>query len=168
MKLRQNSSTSTKSFAWRIHRPRLNQLAAVTDLLARQLGEHGVVDAKKNIGKTLAKISRRKSLGFVLITTGPQGIIVGVALGCAFQGLEHKGASGWLEEFYVLPEFRNQGLGALMLDKFIQTARKAGWRAIDLEVAANHRRAIQLYRRNGFACLKRRRLSLPLKHTDQL
>jgi ribosomal protein S18 acetylase RimI-like enzyme len=84
---------------------------------------------------------------------------IAVALGCAFLGIEHGGTSGWIEELYVLPEFRQQGIGSLLVAECIRVASASGWRAIDLEIDSNHQRALTLYERHGFTQLDRARLS---------
>ena len=142
----------------KIHLAIPRQIKAVAGLLATQLDEHGILSTKTALTKNLALVARRKSLGFVLVLTDSRREVIGAALGCSQMSLEHGGISGWLEEFYILPKFRNRGLGERMLNEFIKTAKKLGWRAIDLEVDAHHRRVISLYRRSGFTELPRRRL----------
>jgi ribosomal protein S18 acetylase RimI-like enzyme len=84
---------------------------------------------------------------------------IAVAFGCAFLGIEHGGMSGWIEEVYVLPEFRRRGIGSLLVAEFIRVASALGWRAIDLEIDSSHRRAVSLYEQHGFTKLDRLRLS---------
>ncbi len=63
--------------------------------------------------------------------------------------LEYGGRNAWVDEFFILPEFRGDGLGAQALDLFEAEARKAGALAIHLEVNEGNR-AIHLYRRQGY------------------
>ena len=64
-----------------------------------------------------------------------------------------------MEELYVLPEFRELGIGSLLVAEFIWVASALGWRAIDLEIETGHQRAVSLYKRHGFTQLDRSRLS---------
>ena len=63
--------------------------------------------------------------------------------------LEYGGRNAWVDEFFILPEFRNRGLGEHTLAMFEEEAREAGAVAIHLEVNEGNR-AIALYRRRGF------------------
>jgi GNAT superfamily N-acetyltransferase len=144
---------------------KIEEIDSAVDLLGRQLSEHGV---KTNLGKVQSVIERiveDDRLGFVLVALEKNQRPVGVALGCAFLGVEHGGTSGWIEELYVLPDFRERGIGSLLVAEFIRVASAFGWRAIDLEIDSAHRRAASLYGRHGFAELDRSRLSRRLRES---
>jgi GNAT superfamily N-acetyltransferase len=149
--------TPTQKFQVRLLKT--EEIEAAVDLLGRQLSEHGV---KTNLGKVRSVIERiveDDRLGFVMLALEKDERPVGVALGCAFLGIEHGGMSGWIEELYVLPEFRQRGIGSLLIAEFIRVASGLGWRAIDLEIETGHQRAVSLYERHGFTQLDRSRLS---------
>lgn len=57
---------------------------------------------------------------------------------------------GSLWSMYVLPEFRNQGVGAALLDRALSHARQLALRQIVLTVTANNLAACSLYRSRGF------------------
>ena len=112
--------------------------------------------------EVIEKVIADERLGFVLVATIENGMPAGVALGSAFLGVEHGGVSGWLEELYVRPEWRQRGLGARLISEVIRQARARGWRALDLEVEAGHERVVSLYRRHGFRPHRRSRFFLKL------
>lgn len=62
------------------------------------------------------------------------------------------GEFGVIHEFYVLPEYRSQGIGRALLDAVIAFGRRMGWTR--LEVGAPNRerweRTVSFYRREGF------------------
>ena len=145
-----------------IRRLRAGDIDATVGLLMAQLDEHKLRADAQVIRRILAQFRRDSRLGFVLVAVGRKRQIVGVALGPAFLGLEYAGLSGWLEELFVAPEYRNQGVGSALVREFIRTATRLGWRAIDIEVDASHRRAAALYRRLGFESLSRRRFAINL------
>ena len=87
--------------------------------------------------------------GAVLIAR-EHGAIVGVAYLSFVWTLEHGGLSSWLEELYVIPPRRGQGIGGRLLDQSLTLARARGCAAVDLEVEAEHARAETLYARAGF------------------
>ncbi|MFH1278981.1 MAG: GNAT family N-acetyltransferase [Candidatus Eisenbacteria bacterium] len=76
--------------------------------------------------------------------------------------LEHGGPCAWLEEMYVLPERRSEGVGKRLLEAVLGAAREAGCRAVDLEVDEEHARAERLYERRGFRRVVRNRWTIPL------
>lgn len=76
--------------------------------------------------------------------------------------LEHGGKSAWLDELYVLPAYRGQGIGSLLVDRAVAEAQSEGCKAMDLEVEEEHVRAERLYARKGFRPLRRRRWVKPL------
>jgi GNAT superfamily N-acetyltransferase len=41
--------------------------------------------------------------------------------------LEHGGVSGWLEELYVLPQWRGRGIGSRLVGEVIAHARELGY-----------------------------------------
>jgi GNAT superfamily N-acetyltransferase len=95
----------------------------------------------------------------VLILAGSAGV---AELSWQFS-LEQAGRVAWMEELYVMPEFRGLGLGKRLIARAVEEARKAGCVAVELEVVRGHERAAKLYLREGFALLPRRRYSLRLK-----
>jgi len=134
---------------------KIEEIDAAVDLLGRQLREHRVKTNLGNVRSVIERIVKDDRLGFVLVALEKNQRSVGIALGCAFLGIEHGGTSGWIEELYVLPEFRERGLGSLLIAEFIRVASAA----IDLEIDSSHRRAASLYQRHGFTQLDRSRLS---------
>jgi GNAT superfamily N-acetyltransferase len=138
---------------------KIEEIDAAVDLLGSQLREHGVKTDLGKVRSVIERIVNDDRLGFVLVALQKNQRPVGVALGCAFLGIEHGGISGWIEELYVLPEFRERGIGSFLIAEFIRVASALGWRAIDLEIDSGHRRALSLYERHRFAQLDRSRLS---------
>jgi len=138
---------------------KIEEIDAPVDLLGRQLREHGVKTDLTKVRCVIERIVKDDRLGFVLVALEKNQRPVGVALGCAFLGIEQDGISSWIEELYVLPEFRQRGIGSLLIAEFIRVASAVGWRAIDLEIETGHQRAVSLYERHGFTQLDRSRLS---------
>jgi len=139
------------------------EIDAAVDLFTRQLREHQLNTGLSQVRSIIEQITKNSRLGFVLVAVAKNGRPVGVALGCAFLAIEHRGTSGWLEELYVLPEFRNRGIGSLLITEFIRVALELGWRAIDLEIESGHEQAASLYERHGFQRLNRSRFSRTVK-----
>ena len=72
--------------------------------------------------------------------------------------VENGGMDGFIDDLYLLPAWRGQGLGRAAVTLAMQAARAAGIRALLLEVEADNSRAYELYRKMGFTDTRRRLL----------
>jgi ribosomal protein S18 acetylase RimI-like enzyme len=61
----------------------------------------------------------------------------------------------YLEEFYVAPERRGQGLGRALLERVLEFARERGASRMDLGTAVDDRAARALYESVGFTNFER-------------
>jgi ribosomal protein S18 acetylase RimI-like enzyme len=131
-------------------------LEALQQMLGRQFAGHGIELAGPALAQAVAQVLQEEGLGFfVLARQGDE--IAGVAAISFAWTLEHGGKSAWLDELYVVPEYRGQGLGTALLAGAEREIVRAGCAAIDLEVDKAHARAERLYRRAGFQPLARSR-----------
>ncbi len=100
-------------------------LSALQELLARPaLGQVWCVEAS---GETV---------GYFVLTLG--------------YSLEYRGVDAFLDELYLLPDYRGQGIGKQAVACLEDRARALNVRALHLEVERTKPRAIALYRRRGF------------------
>jgi ribosomal protein S18 acetylase RimI-like enzyme len=141
---------------------RAEQIDAAVKLFRAQLNEHSLPNNDDETRAVIKQLLADASRGFILAAGLPDGSVVGIALGCSYLGVEHGGLSGWIEELYVTPEWRGRGLGSKLIEELIRVARDGGWRALDLEVTADHQRVVSLYRRHGFQPHARSRFFLKL------
>ena len=133
------------------------KLDAVVALFEAQLQEHDIVTVPDELRSAVQTVIAESRYGFMLTASDSDGEPVGVAYASCLLTLEHGGISGWLEELYVLPQWRGMGIGSRLLEEVVVHARELGWRAIDLEVESTHQRAISLYARHQFRSLRRSR-----------
>nr|WP_295737185.1 GNAT family N-acetyltransferase [uncultured Acidocella sp.] len=106
---------------------------------------------------TIAHICAGEALApaFLLEHKGaPAGFFV-LTLGYS---VENGGTDGFIDDIYLIPALRGQGLGRQAVDLAIAAAREVGIRVLLLEVEAHNERAYSLYRKMGFADTKRRLL----------
>ena len=134
----------------------LADLDAAIVLFDAQLREHEIVTPVDDLYAVGRAVIADPSLGFLLLAI-TEGTPVGVVYAASHLSLEHGGVVGWLEELYVLPERRGQGIGSRLLTEVIARARELSWRAIELEVVAGHERVVPLYLRHAFQPLSRNR-----------
>jgi GNAT superfamily N-acetyltransferase len=86
--------------------------------------------------------------GFVVLTVG--------------FSLEFGGLRGFIEDFYVVPQYRRQGLGHAALEEVKQSCRRRGVRVLIVETGPGEAAALSAYRSAGFADSNRTLLTLPL------
>jgi GNAT superfamily N-acetyltransferase len=139
------------------------QFSAIAKLFEAQLREHTIDSSVDAIIATLRLVDQHPEYGCV-ITATVDDLVVGVAYASTILSLEHGGWSGWLEELYVLPAWRSQGIGSRLLDAVTAIAHDRGWAALDLEVDDDHQRVISLYASRDFQPVPRTRFVRHLRH----
>lgn len=120
-----------------------------------RLTRHAGADA------ALAQLLADRALGRVLIAR-QEGIAIGYALLSFSFSLERGGRVGLLDELFVLPAARGQGVAKALLAALRETARALHCRALLLEVDAANEKARRLYTGAGFRLHARHVMELPL------
>jgi GNAT superfamily N-acetyltransferase len=133
----------------------------VIALLTAQLEEHAIPLAPELLAAAVTGALVDDGRALILVARD-EGTPVGVAY-LSFQWtLERGGNVLWVEELYVLPDHRGQGIGTQLLRAALDVARARGCLAVELEVEASHSRAANLSARAGFRPLDRVHWTLPL------
>jgi ribosomal protein S18 acetylase RimI-like enzyme len=140
----------------RIERATSEDTEQLLELMQKQFLEHGIPFDDARLRAAIEQLLALDGLGFVL-SARKNSQLVGLAVISLAWTLEHGGKSAWLDELFVLPEFRGAGIGAMLLERVVIEASESRCLAIDLEVDSEHRRAENLYARNGFKKLQRSR-----------
>jgi GNAT superfamily N-acetyltransferase len=60
-----------------------------------------------------------------------------------------KGPMLYLEDFFVLPEYRSHGVGQMLFDSFLNTAKNLGVRLVKWQVLDWNEQAVKFYERNN-------------------
>ena len=76
---------------------------------------------------------------------------VGVAVVTLRTNVWFDGPVALLDELYVAPEFRGQGIGSAMIAAILAKAREEGWELVDINVDECDEGARRFYERHGFA-----------------
>jgi diamine N-acetyltransferase len=84
---------------------------------------------------------------WLIMVNGQLAGYAALTLGYSF---EFKGRDAFLDELYLMPEYRGNDIGARAVDFVTEQAKAMGVKAIHLEVEINNDRGISLYRRYGF------------------
>ena len=101
-------------------------------------------------GRGLSKILSNEDIGVILVVRESDKVIgmvnilytISTALG---------GRVGNLEDFVVLPEYRNSGIGSKLLSYALNFAKKRGCQRITLLTDDDNQDAHRFYLRNGFS-----------------
>ena len=108
---------------------------------------HGF-DAEK-ARAALTGLLRDANLGCAwLILNGSEP--VGYVVLCFGYSLEWLGRDAFVDEFYLVEEYRGRGWGRRTMEFVEEEARSAGIRALHLEVVEGNTAAMELYQRIGF------------------
>lgn len=98
------------------------------------------------ISERAAPLIRSGDVTVLFVGDGPEGFAE-----LRFRASLHTGAlDAYLEELYVVPERRGQGLGRALLEAALEHARERGARHIDLNTSEDDVAARALYERMGF------------------
>jgi ribosomal protein S18 acetylase RimI-like enzyme len=109
---------------------------------------HGFEEQKAHVA--LMKLLRDPQLGrawLILDGAGPVGYVVL----CFGYSLEWLGRDAFVDELYLLPEYRRRGWGRKAMEFVEEEARAVGVRTLHLEVVRQNAAALDLYRKLGFA-----------------
>lgn len=130
-------------------------------IMQAQFTDHEIDFLPAELENAIREMLVREGLGFFILARR-EGRAVGLAAVSFAWTLEYGGKTAWLDELYVLPDSRGQGIGGLLVDETLREAKRVGCLAIDLEVETGHERAANLYIRKGFRKLPRSRWALSL------
>lgn len=98
--------------------------------------------------KAFAALLSDERLGYVWLIEGGGRDLGYVVLTLRF-GMEYGGMMACLDDLFVLPQSRNQGLSTRALQHIAEFCKSAGIRAITVEVAHGNGPAQTVYRRLG-------------------
>ena len=100
------------------------------------------------VRKNLSELLYNPHFGVLYVAHDGQ-IPVAYLVICFDFSLEYRGKGAWVDELFVEPTHRGQGIGTQLLELAETASRECGAQTLHLEV--NHgNRAIELYRRRGF------------------
>ena len=99
--------------------------------------------------QALSNLLAAPSLGGIWLILKDAQVAGYIALTYGYS-LEFGGRDAFIDEFYIRPDFRGEGLGQTILGLIQQEAERLGIRALHLEVARTNLRAQHLYARANF------------------
>src|ERR1700692_1318795 len=109
---------------------------------------HGFDEPKAHVA--LIGLLRDSNLGRIWLILDGAGAVGYVVL-CFGYSLEWLGRDAFVDEFYLLEEYRRRGWGRKKMECVEEAARAAGVRTLHLEVVGHNTAALEVYRTLGFA-----------------
>jgi GNAT superfamily N-acetyltransferase len=130
--------------------------------MAEFYAESGYELNSERASRAFTDILTNDRLGYVWLIQAANEYAGHVVLTLRY-AMEYGGLVGCLDDLYVRPSHRKQGLSSAALFEVGNFCRDAGIRALTVEVGHNNVPAQALYRRAGFAeAADRQLLALPL------
>jgi GNAT superfamily N-acetyltransferase len=123
---------------------------ALLPLLLAQYDEHAIVVLPERLAQAVSEALDAPERARFLVARHPSAGVVGLAYVSFAWPLEIADKTMWLEELFVVPEFRSQKLGEKLLLAVLELAEQSACRTVDLEVEESHGRVTAFYTRHGF------------------
>lgn len=109
-----------------------------------------------HIERTFDQLALHPEYGTILVFE-QENQLVGYAVLINFWSNEYGGIVLSIDELYIVPHFRNQGIGTRFI-KYLHENKYNGCIALELEVMPYNERALKLYRQLGFETSARNHL----------
>jgi len=103
---------------------------------------------------SIQQILTNKSLGGIWLVCVDNQVVGYIAL-CLGFSIEFSGLDAFVDEFYIIPEFRSKGIGTKVLEFIKEEAVKMNVGALHLEVARSNKKAKNLYNKANFKARER-------------
>ncbi|WP_109435320.1 MULTISPECIES: GNAT family N-acetyltransferase [Aquimarina] len=112
--------------------------------------------------KNLIEFTNKQSLGRLYLIKNRSNIIGYILLIFGFS-FEYGGHDAFIDEFYIKDDFRNQGIGKMVLEFIEKQSQNLKINAIHLEVEHHNKSANHLYLKQGFKDNQRALLTKKIK-----
>jgi ribosomal protein S18 acetylase RimI-like enzyme len=106
-------------------------------------------------GANLEAFMENESLGRIWLVRSGENVAGYVVLTFCFS-FEFGGKTAFIDELYIVKEYRGQGLGRKVIERVLEQAKALGVQAVHLEVETHNHPGIRLYGSLGFKEHKRK------------
>lgn len=133
-----------------LRRADIQQLDLLEPLVAAYHAFEDIHSRADERSSALRQLLQDESLGALWLIEVDSQLAGYIAL-CRGFSIEFNGFDAFVDEFFLLPEFRGRGIGKRALSDIENAARNLGIHALHLEVARDNLAARRLYTSAGFA-----------------
>jgi ribosomal protein S18 acetylase RimI-like enzyme len=109
----------------------------------------GQAMSNEKITHTLHQLQTYPETGTILVFETSQSVVVGYSILINFWSNEYGGNILVIDELYLSPDWRGQGIGSAFFEFLIRT-RFNNWVGLELEVLPYNAQALRLYEKIGF------------------
>jgi GNAT superfamily N-acetyltransferase len=137
----------------------MGDVAMLVGLMRDFYSESGFVLEEERAAAAFRELLGRPELGRIWLAESgceggrPGGAVAGYIVVTFVFAMEHGGLAAVVDDFYVRPEARGEGLGKATLAAVRRACEELGMRAMRVEVGADNFVARAVYRSAGFADL---------------
>ena len=134
----------------------------ITALFFADMVDLGLTPSQTELSRVTSMVfedDRFRNNTVLRVARRDDGLIIGLVMAQPFLSIKFPGEALWIEELYVVPEYRRFGVGRRLVEDLLTWAESAGYRGVDLEAYRMNTAASILYRSLGFRRLARERYS---------
>lgn len=133
-----------------------SEKALLLEMMAPFYEHEGITSSLPRATTALDQVFRDERLGKIwFLTQNGASNPIGYVVILNHYSLEYGGTTVIIDELYVEPKFRGQGLGDKIISFLEQELRTNGLKVLYLEVSHENQIAQKLYRKHGFTDQKR-------------
>lgn len=132
-----------------LRRAKLQQLELIEPLVAAYHAFENIDSHAAERSSALTQLLGEDRLGGLWLVE-VDGKLAGYIALCRGFSIEFNGFDAFVDEFFLLPDFRGRGIGKQVLGDIVSCARDLDIKALHLEVARDNQPARKLYGRVGF------------------
>lgn len=154
---------------YRFERARPDDVEALAAMFYEDMVDLGVdAELPALVDVAGALVQDERGVHHVRVARSETGEIAGCVVANEFLSLKFPGRALWIEELYVRPAFRREGIGRLLVEDLLAWAHAEGFRGVELEAYRMNTAASVLYRTLGFRRLARERYSFAMDEHDDI
>jgi ribosomal protein S18 acetylase RimI-like enzyme len=142
-----------------VRRATASDIGTLVELMQEFYSESGYSLDQRHAEAAFSQLFHKPDLGCVWLVE-QQGTVAGHAVLTLHYIMEHAGFSAYIDDLFVKPEFRRQGIARALLAELWSECERRACRSVYVEVGSDNSPAITLYRRLGLRPLQDGRVML--------
>ena len=153
------SHSSAGSTSAVVRRATQADIGTLVELMREFYSESGYSLDRQNAEGAFSELLRNSDLGCVWLAE-QQGAAAGHVVLTLHYIMEHAGFSAYIDDLFVKPQFRRQGIASALLAELWSECERRACKSVYVEVGSDNSPAIALYRQLGLRPLQDGRVML--------